>query len=456
MTTGETSWRRERPEGEAVPEAIPAATTVLVRDGADGVEVLMARRNSRLSFAGGAWVFPGGRVDPDDWEGEPVDDLRDPRMLDAARRAAVREAAEETGAVVEPATLVLISHWTPPIQAPKRFATYFFLGPAPVEITDLQADGGEIHELGWLRPGAAIEARNAREIELVPPTYITLEHLLPFATRRRRPGPLLRPAARALRHVVHRGRRRDGGPVRGRCRLRHRRRRPRRDPATGCGCSRTVGATSEPPAAAEPAGRPPGWHAPGVSDTADAPRPVGRPRDPHVDRAVIDATAAMLTEVGYGGITIEAVAQVAGVSKNAIYRRWPDKVSMVLDTLENVAPTKEQTVDTGDIRADMATMLHAIADALRSVDGRLAMALASDITRHPELAEAFRSRLVEPRREELEHRVRQAVDAGQLPADSDVELLTEIGPALLYHRMLFDGVPPDHDYVQRIVDQFWS
>jgi len=182
MATGETSWRRERAEGESIPEAVPAATTVLVRDGGDGVQVLMARRNSRLDFAGGAWVFPGGRVDPGDWEGEPVTDLRDPRMLDAARRAAVREAAEETGAVIEAASLVLISHWTPPVQAPKRFATYFFLGPAPTEIADLQADGGEIHELGWLNPDAAISARNAGRIELAPPQFITLEHLRRFTT----------------------------------------------------------------------------------------------------------------------------------------------------------------------------------------------------------------------------------------------------------------------------------
>ena len=182
MTTGETSWRRERAEGEPVPAAIPAATTVLLRDGDGGVEVLMARRNSRLDFAGGAWVFPGGRVDPEDWDGEPVDDLRDPRMLDAARRAAVREAAEETGAIVDPSGLVLISHWTPPVQAPKRFATFFFIGPAPTEVADLHADGGEIHELGWWGPDAALAARNERTIELVPPTFITLDRLRPFAS----------------------------------------------------------------------------------------------------------------------------------------------------------------------------------------------------------------------------------------------------------------------------------
>lgn len=182
MTTGNNSWRTERGEGDIVPEAVPAATTVLVRDSADGIEVLMCRRNSKLAFAGGAWVFPGGRVDPDDWDGAPTDDLRDARTLDAARRAAVREAAEESGAEVDPTTLVLISHWTPPIEAPKRFATYFFLGPAPEQVAELHADGGEIHELGWLRPPAAVAARNAGEIDLVPPTYITLEHLSAFTT----------------------------------------------------------------------------------------------------------------------------------------------------------------------------------------------------------------------------------------------------------------------------------
>jgi hypothetical protein len=63
-----------------------------------------------------------------------------------------------------------------------QYATYFFLGPAPAEIADLQADGGEIHEIGWLRPAAAVVARNAGEIALVPPTYITLEHLSAFPT----------------------------------------------------------------------------------------------------------------------------------------------------------------------------------------------------------------------------------------------------------------------------------
>lgn len=151
---------------------IPAATVVLVRDTPDGLETLMLHRNSKLAF-GGMWVFPGGRVDPVD-RAEATDDN------DAARRAAVREAREEAGLEVDPASLVWFSHWLPPSIAPKRFATWFFIAPAPSgEVT---IDGGEIHDSAWMRPSDALARRDALEVELAPPTWMTLHHLAQFAT----------------------------------------------------------------------------------------------------------------------------------------------------------------------------------------------------------------------------------------------------------------------------------
>jgi 8-oxo-dGTP pyrophosphatase MutT (NUDIX family) len=97
---------------EELPPAIPAATVVLLRDGADGVETLMLRRDSRLAFAGGAWVFPGGRIDPEDYPGGVVTDDGD-SLLTAARNAAAREAMEEAGLVVDPDSLDWFAHWTP-------------------------------------------------------------------------------------------------------------------------------------------------------------------------------------------------------------------------------------------------------------------------------------------------------------------------------------------------------
>jgi 8-oxo-dGTP pyrophosphatase MutT (NUDIX family) len=152
--------------------AHPAATVVLVRDGQRGCEVLLVRRNAQLSFHGGAWVFPGGRVDPADSEGA-ADEVA------AARRAAVREAREEAGLDLEPTQLVLVSRWVTPVQLPKRFDTWFFAGPgtdAPIAV-----DGGEIHDHRWMTTGEALASQRAGEIELPPPTFVTITELAPYA-----------------------------------------------------------------------------------------------------------------------------------------------------------------------------------------------------------------------------------------------------------------------------------
>jgi 8-oxo-dGTP pyrophosphatase MutT (NUDIX family) len=160
-------------------ELIPAATVVLLRDGDHGIETLMLRRNRSLAFAGGMWVWPGGRIDPRDHAGDPGRTSSAGDGLEAAaRRAAVRETHEEAGLVVEERTLVWFSHWTPPEISPKRFATYFFAAPAPDG--SITVDGGEIHEHRWLGPAETMALRNAGELELSPPTWITLEHLNSF------------------------------------------------------------------------------------------------------------------------------------------------------------------------------------------------------------------------------------------------------------------------------------
>lgn len=163
--------------GEEAP-LIPAATVVVLRDHADcGVEALMVQRNSKLEFAGGAWVFPGGRVDDADRAGLTADDAEG-----AARQAAVREAAEEAGVSLDADALVWFSHWTPPPISPKRFGTYFFATEAPAPDLVVTIDGGEIHDHAWMRPADAMARRDAGDIELSPPTWISLDELTRHAT----------------------------------------------------------------------------------------------------------------------------------------------------------------------------------------------------------------------------------------------------------------------------------
>ena len=116
-------WIREAPAGGR--EGIPAATVILVRDSDAGLETLMLRRNSKVSF-GGMWVFPGGRIDDADRDGlDSADEIA------VARRAAVREAEEEAGLAIDEHLLLPFSHWTPPPMTPRRFLTWFFIAQAP-------------------------------------------------------------------------------------------------------------------------------------------------------------------------------------------------------------------------------------------------------------------------------------------------------------------------------------
>ena len=152
--------------------AVPAATVALLRDTDESTEVLMLRKNSKIAF-GGLWVFPGGRIDDEDYE-QP-DDLET-----AARNAAVREAAEEANIALDSDAFHWFAHWTPPASTPVRFATWFFIAKAPKSSEVVQVDGGEIKEHAWISPAEALVKHASEEIDLAPPTWVTLYHLSKF------------------------------------------------------------------------------------------------------------------------------------------------------------------------------------------------------------------------------------------------------------------------------------
>ena len=166
-------------------ELIPAATVILVRDQGAGIETLMLRRNSKIAF-GGAWVFPGGRVEDED-RSDAMERFGDGEELSAARVAAEREALEETGLVVSADAFEAWAYWVPPTMSAiktagprRRFSTWFFVASAPEgEVT---VDGGEIHEHQWLSPTEALDQQKEGTIELVPPTWVTLTQLSTFGS----------------------------------------------------------------------------------------------------------------------------------------------------------------------------------------------------------------------------------------------------------------------------------
>lgn len=156
-----------------------AATVILLRDGGEGVEVLLVRRSPKARFMGGVWVFPGGAVEPHEQASD-----------DGQRLAAIRELREEANvSLAADAELVAFARWITPAQVRTRFDTHFFLAELP-DGEEVRVDGAECVEHRWLSPEAALAALDADELQLVFPTIKNLERLTGFSSI----GELLRHA----------------------------------------------------------------------------------------------------------------------------------------------------------------------------------------------------------------------------------------------------------------------
>jgi 8-oxo-dGTP pyrophosphatase MutT (NUDIX family) len=145
-----------------------AATVVVLRGGAERLEVLLVQRTPKARFMGGAWVFPGGAVDADEDH----------------RAAAAREVEEETGITLAgPEALVAFARWITPPEITIRFDTYFFLAEAPAG-AEVKIDGQEIVDARWFEPGRALQGAEAGDLLMVFPTIKNLETLARFSSAR--------------------------------------------------------------------------------------------------------------------------------------------------------------------------------------------------------------------------------------------------------------------------------
>jgi 8-oxo-dGTP pyrophosphatase MutT (NUDIX family) len=154
---------------ETVPRQ--AASVIVLRGGADALEVLLLKRNPEQRFMPGAWVFPGGAVDAHEGAGDA-----------SHRLAAIRELEEEAGITGPQASeLVKFSRWITPAEVKIRFDTHFFLAAVP-RGTEATPDGQECVDARWYTPAGALDAHRTGEILLVFPTIKHLEQLSGFAS----------------------------------------------------------------------------------------------------------------------------------------------------------------------------------------------------------------------------------------------------------------------------------
>jgi AcrR family transcriptional regulator len=160
-----------------------------------------------------------------------------------------------------------------------------------------------------------------------------------------------------------------------------------------------------------------------------------------------------LAAVGYGGLTVEAVAKRAGAGKAALYRRWPSKQAMVLDLVTQVATSKADAPDTGTLRGDVLAFLSINAQALsHPLMSRIVPDLLAEGSRNPELAAILLEQVGATRRQKAATILHRAIERGELPADSDIELGLDFLAGPLYWRVGILREPMDPERLQRLTD----
>lgn len=162
----------------------------------------------------------------------------------------------------------------------------------------------------------------------------------------------------------------------------------------------------------------------------------GRPRNPLIDDAVLDATVEVLSEVGYARLTIEAVARYAGTTKPSIYRRWPTRQHLVLEALAKRLGDGKPAPDKGCVACDLADCLTQFTTACRRVPPDVLASLLADCAERPDLRARIITELVEPPRRAVGEVLARAQERGDLRADLDRGLVIDLLCSLAHYRAL--------------------
>lgn len=168
---------------------------------------------------------------------------------------------------------------------------------------------------------------------------------------------------------------------------------------------------------------------------------------------ILDAARELLAEVGVRALTVEGVAARAGVAKTTIYRRWRSKDELAFAVLVDMVEQFVATPDFDDTRDELVVFVGAAVRILgTTLMGRVMQGLVSDLAADPELARAFRERVVATRVAELHRLVDRGIERGDLRRDTDRELFHELLFGPVYYRLMLSGAPLDEGLAARIVD----
>jgi AcrR family transcriptional regulator len=187
--------------------------------------------------------------------------------------------------------------------------------------------------------------------------------------------------------------------------------------------------------------------------TPSEPQAAGtRRRGETLERAIYEAVVDELQRVGLTGLTMEGVAACARTGKAALYRRWPGKEDLVVDTLDHCLPRLDDLPDHGNLRDDLLDLLRRMAATMNSPTGCALQTLMAEIDQDHPFARLLKERVFQPRKQGFVALLDRAVERGEVGPGVATSLVAEVGPAMLAQRFHADGPPVPDDYLVNVVD----
>ncbi len=190
-----------------------------------------------------------------------------------------------------------------------------------------------------------------------------------------------------------------------------------------------------------------------VVDVTGHDTPVGRPRDAAIDAAVLAAARRHLSAAGYDAMSVAAVAEEAGTTRQAVYRRWPTKADLATAAIASMSAASDRP-DTDDPFADLVGELRAFQVGVLRPNGVSMVGSMLQEAADDHLGELYRARIVQPRRARLRHILQRAVDSGRACADADLDIAVAACTGVLYALRLA-GEPIGDDWAQRTARTVW-
>jgi len=185
-------------------------------------------------------------------------------------------------------------------------------------------------------------------------------------------------------------------------------------------------------------------------------RPPGRPRSERARRAILQSANELLEGEGFAAVTVEAIAERAGVSKATVYRWWPNKAAVVMDGFLSTVSSEVPFPHTGQAREDIRLHMRRLTEAFGGKMGRTVAALIAEGQSDPELAEALRSRWLSVRRAEVKEILELGIERGELRDDLDPEVAVDILYGPIYYRMLVGHGPLEEDFADALAEHIFA